>query len=348
MEFCPANSLNLRQVSLHMAGDVGKHNSRGELTVVGRRDRQVKINGKRLELDEVEVSIAASAQECGVKIGSKIAVVAAGASSLEAFVTPGDVNVQILRQALKDRLPVHMVPAVITAMPKLPTLASGKVNYGELKKRASQTEHPAKEIVGDFNNLALFLQSEQAKALMEQGVDSLGLVNLFTAYEAKRENTRKDSVTSRLVATRSLHREGNRVAFPLSNAQKLMFPRYADALAHMDYADLPRDIHLEGLFQDQVSRVPDDVAIELWSSALGRTSASVTYSELNNISQTIADRLVEAGVGRGHMVGLLLDRGVHMIAATLALLKVGATVVNMEVAWPLARIEVLTQTLTLP
>ena len=117
-------------------------------------------------------------------------------------------------------------------------------------------------------------------------------------------------------------------------------PRYADALAHESFSSFPRDIHLEGLFQDQVSRVPHNVAIELWSSALGKTSASVTYSELNITSGRIADKLVEAGIGRGHMVGLVVDRGVHMVAATLAVLKVGATVVNMEVAWPLARIEV--------
>ena len=53
--------------TLYRTGDVGRFDG-DNLVVFGRRDRQVKVNGQRIELDEVENSI----ELCGSKLGIKI------------------------------------------------------------------------------------------------------------------------------------------------------------------------------------------------------------------------------------------------------------------------------------
>ena len=118
-------------------------------------------------------------------------------------------------------------------------------------------------------------------------------------------------------------------------------PKYAEALGSVrSFSDLPHDIVVDDLFQHQAERNPASIAVELWSSTQAKVTACWTYSELHAVVVSIADELIEAGIGRGHTVGVLMDRGVHGIAMALVASKIGATLVNMEVSWPQARIEV--------
>jgi hypothetical protein len=90
--------------------------------------------------------------------------------------------VDSLREELKRRVPSHVIPSVMEAMEEVPTLPSGKPDRQKLKKMAEEfkssvatTEHK----IGDHNDLSSFLDSDEAKALKESGLDSLGLVKLF-------------------------------------------------------------------------------------------------------------------------------------------------------------------------
>jgi acyl-CoA synthetase (AMP-forming)/AMP-acid ligase II len=118
-------------------------------------------------------------------------------------------------------------------------------------------------------------------------------------------------------------------------------PQYAEALRHVtDFHDFPTDITVDALFSDQVVRSSGNVAVEVWSSLESKVAGCWTYSELSTAVVSIADTLKDAGIGRGHAVGLLLPRGVHAIAAAFALSRIGATLVNIDPAWPETRITV--------
>src|SRR6185312_3868681 len=41
----------------YRTGDYVRHNARGELMFLGRRDRQVKVQGRRIQLDEIESTL---------------------------------------------------------------------------------------------------------------------------------------------------------------------------------------------------------------------------------------------------------------------------------------------------
>jgi amino acid adenylation domain-containing protein len=89
---------------------------------------------------------------------------------------------------------------------------------------------------------------------------------------------------------------------------------------------------VDGLFQQQVARVPDEVAVV---GPKGR----LTYRELDDLSNQVAQLLKKHEVKQGDFVAVCLDRDPLMIAALLGVLKVGAAYVPIDRFLPRERIE---------
>ncbi|MGX7827308.1 amino acid adenylation domain-containing protein [Actinokineospora sp. 24-640] len=87
---------------------------------------------------------------------------------------------------------------------------------------------------------------------------------------------------------------------------------------------------IQGCFATQVSRVPDAVAV----SAGG---VEVTYRELDERANRLANRLVDLGVGPEIPVALLLERSVELIVSVLAVLKAGGFYLPLHDAYPADR-----------
>lgn len=123
---------------LYRTGDVGFIDARGRLHLQGRRDTQVKLNGMRIELGEVEVAL----QTAGVRQAVAVVRGAAGQPArLLAFVVPAagsdaaalEANLETsLKAALARMLPAVMVPARIVALDALPLSANGKLDRARL------------------------------------------------------------------------------------------------------------------------------------------------------------------------------------------------------------------------
>lgn len=109
-------------------GDMARWLENREVDYIGRNDNQVKVRGFRIDLGDIEASIARLASNVG-----SVAVVVSGAS-LRAFVTPETVDTQKLLKTLRRHLPDYSTPASITAMLKLPMSTNGKVDRTELGK----------------------------------------------------------------------------------------------------------------------------------------------------------------------------------------------------------------------
>jgi len=114
---------------LYRTGDRARWNG-DELEFLGRADNQVKIGGMRVELEEIERTIAAAP-------GVRACVVVVRGARVHAYVVPGaDASVTEVEAAARERaadtLPRHMVPAWVTALDALPTTANGKVDRAAL------------------------------------------------------------------------------------------------------------------------------------------------------------------------------------------------------------------------
>ena len=91
-------------------------------------------------------------------------------------------------------------------------------------------------------------------------------------------------------------------------------------------------VSIPAVFAVQVARTPDAVAVSF-------EGVSVTYRELDEAANRLAQVLAGHGVGAGQRVALLLSRSVEAIVAMLAVVKTGAAYVPIDPAVPAARMQ---------
>lgn len=84
-------------------------------------------------------------------------------------------------------------------------------------------------------------------------------------------------------------------------------------------------------FERQCGNTPNRIA-------LCTSDASITYAELDEYANRIANLLRAQGAHRGTLVGLALDRGIDMVAALLGILKSGAGYVPLDPSFPVERL----------
>lgn len=112
----------------HRMPDIGQLNEAGELELVGRVGRFVKIAGRRLNLAEVEQAFK---QLPGVR-DALVTSHPARADALAAAVAT-EHTAPHLRDALRDRLAPWKIPKKIIALPAFPTTSRGKTDAARLR-----------------------------------------------------------------------------------------------------------------------------------------------------------------------------------------------------------------------
>ncbi|CAH1200787.1 Tyrocidine synthase 3 [Paenibacillus plantiphilus] len=96
-------------------------------------------------------------------------------------------------------------------------------------------------------------------------------------------------------------------------------------------ASYPSDRTIHSLFEEQVRRTPDHVAVVHEEDRL-------TYAELNARANRLAHTLREQGVGPDEIVGLMMERSVDMIVGILGILKAGGAYLPIDPDYPAERI----------
>jgi natural product biosynthesis luciferase-like monooxygenase protein len=94
----------------------------------------------------------------------------------------------------------------------------------------------------------------------------------------------------------------------------------------------PSHTCLHELFEAQVDRTPNAVAVTF-------RDQSLTYSELDGRANALANHLQRLGVGPDVLVGVLVDRSLDLLVATLGVLKAGGAYVPLDPDFPSSRIQ---------
>ncbi|WP_186399805.1 non-ribosomal peptide synthetase [Stappia sp. P2PMeth1] len=118
---------------MYRTGDLGRLRDDGRIDYAGRRDRQIKLRGQRLEPGEIETVLERLPQvrRCLVDIRET----EAGERLLTAYVESSETSGEAIdhwRDHLERWLPAYMVPAALVALEQLPLLPSGKPDYAAL------------------------------------------------------------------------------------------------------------------------------------------------------------------------------------------------------------------------
>ena len=96
-------------------------------------------------------------------------------------------------------------------------------------------------------------------------------------------------------------------------------------------AAYPSDMTIHELFEAQVAKTPDNVALVFEDKQL-------TYSELNQKANQLAHRLKSLGVKSNTLVAISLERSLELMIGLLAILKAGGAYVPLDPSYPADRL----------
>ncbi len=148
---------------IYKTGDLGYINSENKIIFSCRKDTQIKLNGQRIELTEIENAIS---EIDGI---SQSAVVVRknneGNQILCAFYSGEKRGNSEIRKELGKKLPNYMIPQIITHLDEMPLTSSGKID------RLSLPAINLENIVCDKEFVEA--RTEEEKALLEAVKDVL-------------------------------------------------------------------------------------------------------------------------------------------------------------------------------
>ncbi len=127
---------------VYHTGDLVRWNDEGQLEFIGRKDRQVKIDGIRIALEEIEQQM-----RCidGIVDAVVVAPEVNGKPLLTGYFTAhAPLTATEVSEQLRRALPATMVPQRLIALDAMPLTSSGKVAYRQLPMpMAEDTTPPA-------------------------------------------------------------------------------------------------------------------------------------------------------------------------------------------------------------
>ena len=97
------------------------------------------------------------------------------------------------------------------------------------------------------------------------------------------------------------------------------------------YTEYSLEKGIHQLFEKQVEKTPDNIAVEFKSETL-------TYQELNNKANQLAHYLRSQGVKPDMLVGICVERNPLMLIGLLGILKAGGAYLPIDAKLPSSRI----------
>ncbi len=111
---------------VYRSGDFVRLHETGDLQFIGRQDRQVKIRGRRVELDHIATCLTGDPQVSDGHVPHYES--ASGTPYIVAFIVSPESDPERLLTVARESLPSYMVPSAIIGVGEIPLTRSGKVD----------------------------------------------------------------------------------------------------------------------------------------------------------------------------------------------------------------------------
>ena len=114
-------------IRAYKTGDIVKMQRDGRMIFMGRKDSQLKLNGYRIEAEEIQTTI-----EQSVGLNSILTVINQNNSSQLICFIEGSFDHQFLKEELAKKLPQYMIPVKFISVNNIPITSNGKQNIEKL------------------------------------------------------------------------------------------------------------------------------------------------------------------------------------------------------------------------
>ncbi len=174
---------------MYKTGDLAKRLLCGDIEFIGRSDQQIKVNGYRVELEEIESCIQ---KFDGIKSVVVLMLEKSDSSKLCAYYE-ADVEVEngALRDFMQKQLPYYMIPSLLQRVDRIPLTSNGKVDRNALLSL------DVLENLNKFRNAENELQGLLVDVFQNVlGVSNIGIDDKF--FELGGDSIKAVQITSRL------------------------------------------------------------------------------------------------------------------------------------------------------
>ncbi|KAL4935193.1 hypothetical protein BDV06DRAFT_229051 [Aspergillus oleicola] len=191
----PSSSNSPRRI--YKTGDLVKYNHDGSIEYLGRKDHQVKVNGQRMELGEIEHRVLESPNVrnavvilpktgplrnrlvgvvCLKSLTSNTSMITTGACELvsqKEMLRVGHRETNVIKNGIETKLPPYMVPQVWAVVNNIPMLVSGKLDRKRVTSWLEQIEDSLYDrIMQDYDNTTTEA-SEEAEEEVKDNEDTV-------------------------------------------------------------------------------------------------------------------------------------------------------------------------------
>ncbi|MDO4776959.1 MAG: amino acid adenylation domain-containing protein [Cardiobacteriaceae bacterium] len=275
---------------IYRTGDIARWTNNGNLELLGRSDFQVKINGIRIELGEIDSAIKS--------IGYKDCITSTfknkkGENVLVVYIVSADnINWDEVKLQLYDILPAFMVPHYCVILDSLPLSANGKIlrtglpvpeinrkeiiNSGLPQTIQEKLLHSIWSIVLDNNNIGvednffdLGGSSMQAATIVNRLPQKISLVDFLRHPTIKRqaEFLQRSTVEKNILFRFETNRKNNKniIFIPYAGGSAISFMNIFEKIKHVAnvmVVDLPH-VNLEDIHNESIEKFTDQCLQEL-------------------------------------------------------------------------------------
>ena len=282
---------------IYKTGDFGVFRKEGYIEFLGRKDGQIKINGYRVEIGEIERAIEQLEYVEGCAVVCKNVN---GQNKVCAFLKNKlsyNIKVEKVKEDLRNLLPSYMVPAFIRIVKDLPLNSNGKINRAvlpDISQEKDNTNYKEKatnklesficsiveELIGvtdigiNENLFEIGLDSVHAIKLISRLNKQNMIINLKTVYEqqcikniASALSQYESGITSEEQYVMCLHKE--------QNAKKNIFcfpPVASVGIVYKKFAEIIGKYNVYSF-----DFIPDYQRLELYTNLIKKIQSSGEY-----------------------------------------------------------------------
>ncbi|KJX98398.1 nonribosomal peptide synthase GliP-like protein, partial [Zymoseptoria brevis] len=172
---------------MYRTGDRGYWDENGDLVYCGRRDRQIKLRGFRLDLDDLEARI----RVCCLGNATVAITLCDDVEEFVCMVQTTAMSAHQVRQRLQHCLPPYAVPRHIVVVERLPTTAAGKVDYKAIARTRTADRE---EALAETLDLQTSSTDQRLARLWQKMIGDRGRLNVTVTPRSRILNLGGDSV----------------------------------------------------------------------------------------------------------------------------------------------------------